>query len=198
MEGHARFLAHSPDLGNGQNGADLVVGVHGGHQAGILPDGVLHLLGGDVVVCPHIQVGHLEAFLLQLLQGVEHRVMLKGRGDDVLLSLPFPQPGGGENGLIVGLTAAGGENDLPGLTAQALRHGGPGSIQRFLGLLAHGVEGRRVAVNIPEIGHHGIHRGLAHPGGCRVVRVNLHRKTSNGYSPSNFVGNHTTIRLLCQ
>ena len=44
VEQDALFLAHRADLRNGQDGADLVVGVHDGHQAGVGPDGVRHLL----------------------------------------------------------------------------------------------------------------------------------------------------------
>ena len=39
------------DLPDGLDGADLVVGVHDGDQAGVRPDGRLHLLGGDAAVC---------------------------------------------------------------------------------------------------------------------------------------------------
>ena len=61
VEGNAGFLTNGTDLGDGQHGADFIVGVHGGHQAGIRPNGVLHLLGGDVVALAHVQKGHFKA-----------------------------------------------------------------------------------------------------------------------------------------
>ena len=35
VEGHARFMADGADLRDGQDGADLVIGVHGGDQTGV-------------------------------------------------------------------------------------------------------------------------------------------------------------------
>ena len=40
-------MADGADLRDGQDGADFVVGVHDGHQAGVRPDGVRHLLSRD-------------------------------------------------------------------------------------------------------------------------------------------------------
>ena len=126
VERHARFFADGADFGNRQNGADLVVGIHGGHQAGIRPDGVLYLLGGDVVTLTHIQQLNLKAFLFQLFQSVQHGMMFKGSRNNVLLALFLSQTSGGNDGLIVGLAAAGGEDDFPRLAAQALGNGLPG------------------------------------------------------------------------
>ena len=47
MEKDASLFANCADLGDGQHGADLVVGVHDGHKAGVRADGALDLLGGD-------------------------------------------------------------------------------------------------------------------------------------------------------
>ena len=174
VEGHAGFLADRADLRDGQDGADLVVGVHGGDQAGVGTDGVLDLLGGYVVIVFYIQIGDLKAFLLQLGQGVQYGVMLKGGGDDVLFTLARAEPGGGDNGLIVCLAAAGGEDDLSRLTAQTLGHGGPGGFQRFLGILTDRVQGRRIAVDGRQAGQHRVDGDLAWCGGGRVICVNSH------------------------
>ena len=117
VEGHACFLTNGADFRNGQNGADFIVGVHNRDQAGIFPDGILDLLSGDGMTLAHIQVGHFKAFLLQLGQGVQHSVVLKGGGDNVLLILPGAVVSGGTNGLVVRLAAAGGEDNLSGLAA---------------------------------------------------------------------------------
>ncbi len=55
-------------------------------DSSIRPDSLLHLLGGNGAGGAHRQ-RHLEALLLQTLQGVEDGVVLKGGGDDVLLAL---------------------------------------------------------------------------------------------------------------
>ena len=38
---HALFPAYCADFGDGLNGAYLIVGIHDGHKAGVLPDGPL-------------------------------------------------------------------------------------------------------------------------------------------------------------
>ena len=128
VEQDTLFMAHGADLGDGQDGADLVIGVHDGHQAGVGPDGVSHLLGGDGAGGAHRQQLHLKALLLQLFQGVENGVVLEGGGDDVLLALALTDAGGGDQSLIVGLAAAGGKGDLTGCAAQTGGHGLPGAL----------------------------------------------------------------------
>ena len=53
-------------------------------------------------------------------------MMLESGGNDVLFVLSGTEAGSGNNGLVVGLAAAGGEDDLPGLAAQAIGHGPAG------------------------------------------------------------------------
>ena len=48
---------------------------------------------------------------------MKHRMMLKGGGNNVLLAFPCAVTGGGDNCLIVGFAATGGEVNLPGITA---------------------------------------------------------------------------------
>ena len=171
VEQDALFMAHGADLGNGQNGADLVVGVHDGHQAGVGPDGVRHLLGGDGAGGAHRQQLHLKALLLQLFQGVENGVVLEGGGDDVLFALALTDAGGGDQSLVVGLAAAGGEGDLPGRAAQAGGHGLPGALQGLGGLLAQPVKAGGVAVVGLHVGQHGVDGRAAHFCGCSIIRV---------------------------
>ena len=128
MEQDAFFPADSADLRNGQDGTDLVVGVHGGDQAGVGADGVRYLLGGDGTGRANGKQLYLKALLLQLFQGVENGVVLEGGGDDVLLALALTDAGGGDQSLIVGLAAAGGKGDLTGCAAQTGGHGLPGAL----------------------------------------------------------------------
>ncbi len=175
VEENAGPAADGADLPDGLDGADLVVGVHDGDQAGLRRDGGLHLLGRHQTVAVDVQISDGEALFFQLLQGVEHGVVLKGRGDDVGLALPLAPGGHGANGLVVGLGAAGGEGDLPGVgRAQGRRHPGPGVGQGFHSCLAHGMQAGGVAVDLIHIGQHRPDRRLAHPGRGRVVCIDGH------------------------
>ena len=89
VEEHPVAAAHLPNFGDGLHRANLVVGVHDGHQTGLRGHGLLHLLGGHHAVFVDVQEGDGKALLLQGLQGVEHGVVLKGGGDDVGLALHF-------------------------------------------------------------------------------------------------------------
>ena len=60
----------------------------------------------------HIQQRHVKALLTELVERVQHRVVLKFGGYQVLFPLTGAVSGGGDDGLIVGLAAAGGEHDL--------------------------------------------------------------------------------------
>ena len=106
VEGDPLGPADRADLPDGLDGADLVVGVHDRYKTGVLPDGLLHLMGEDDAVFVYIQKGDLKALPLQLLQGVQDSVMLECGGYDMLPALLPPQPCGGEDRLVVRLAAA--------------------------------------------------------------------------------------------
>ena len=168
------FPAQGPNLPDGLDGADLVVGEHDSHQAGVLPEGLLQILQPDHTVLIDRKVRHLKALLLQLLQGVEHRVVLNGVGDDVALPPLRPQAGGLGDGPVVRLRAAAGEVDLPGLSVQALGHGLPGPDEGQIGVPSLPVEAAGVAVELVHSGEHRVHGGFAHGRGGRVVSVYEH------------------------
>ncbi len=174
VEGDLLLPAERADLRDGLHGADLVVGKHDGDQRRILPDGGLQVLQTDHPVLVHVQQRHLKALFFQLVQGVQHGVVLEFGGDQVLFALPRAQAGGGDDGLVVGLRAAGGEIDLFGLGVEAFGDGLPGSLQGLGGVLAEGVEAGGVAVLLRQEGQHGVQRGLGHAGGSGVVGVDKH------------------------
>ena len=178
MEQHALFLTNGADLSDGQHRADLIIGVHAGDQAGILTDSIRNLLGGDVVTLGNIQVSHRKALFFQLLQGVQHRMMLKSGGNDVHFILAATQVGGGNDRLVVGFRTAGGEVDLTGLAAQAGSYLTPGIFQGFLGILTGGVQAAGVCVYIFKISGHGGNGSFAHFRGGRVIGVNHHNRLS--------------------
>ena len=98
--------------------------------------------------------------------------MFKGRGNHVAFALLLPCRGGGQNGLIVGFAAAGGEGDLVSLGAQAAGHGFPGLLQGGGCRLSKAVGAGGVAVDLVQIRQHGGLGRRAHGGGGRVVSVN--------------------------
>ena len=167
------LFADGANLRDGLDGANLVVGVHDGHQACLLGDGLLQLLGPDDAVLVDVQVGDGKALLLQGLAGVEHRVVLKGGGDDVVLALALHGAGSALNGPVVAFGAAAGEVDFPWLGPQAAGHRGPGLLQGALGLLAQSVKAGGVAVYFFIEGEHGLQHLGGNGGGGGVVRVNL-------------------------
>ena len=94
--------------------------------------------------------------------------------DDVHFTLATTQLRSGKNSLVVRLAAAGGEVNFPGFAAQAVRHALAGSVQRFLGLLANGMQAGGIAENLIEIGQHCVNGHLAHGGSCCIVCINAH------------------------
>ena len=125
-------------------------------------------------------------------------MVLKSGGDDVLLALAGSQVCSGEDRLIIGLAAAGGEINFTSLAAQALGHAGAGVFQMFLGLLAYGVKGRGVAVNFTKIGHHGLQSHITQFGRCGIISINVHIKYLLRYLPTFSMGNCSITYLLCQ
>ena len=122
----------------------------------------------------YIQVGDFKALFFQLIQGVQHSVMLKSGGNDVFFTLFRTETGSGENRLVIGLAAAGGEVDFPGLAAQTSGDFFPGSFQCFFGFLTGGMKTGGICVNIVKIWQHGINCHTAHFCCSGIVCVYLH------------------------
>ena len=64
MEKDASLPAYRTDFRNGKDRANLVVGVHDGHQGRVLPDGLRHLLGGNGSQLSHGKQFYLETLAL--------------------------------------------------------------------------------------------------------------------------------------
>jgi len=140
VEQHARLAADGADLADRQDGADLVVGVHNGNQARILADGVFHLLrrhGADGADGEKLDG---EALFFELLERVQHGVVLERGRNDVLFAFAFAEARGREDGLIVGLSAAGGEVNFARGSVQAFGDAVARAEQRPGRLLADGMQ----------------------------------------------------------
>ena len=140
VEQHARRAADCADLADRQNGADLVVGVHDGNQARVLADGVFHLLRRHGADGANGEQFDLEALFFELLERVQHGVVLECGRNDVLFALALAEASGGENGLIVGLAAAGGEVNFARGSVQAFCDAVARAEQRPGRLLADGMQ----------------------------------------------------------
>ena len=192
VEQHARLAADFADLGDRQNGADLVVGVHDGHETGVRAKGALYLLRRDRADGADGQKLDLESLFFKLFERVQHGVMLKSRRNDVLFALARAETRGRENRLIVGLAAAGGEVDLTRRGIQARCDALARILQRLGRLLPDGVQARGVAVDRFHIRQHRVDGRAAHLRGGGVVCVNsCHRYRSfamdNSYLSSMFI-----------
>ena len=129
--------------------------VHDGDQDGVGPDGLAHVLGIDQTAAVHRHPGDLVAALLQILHGLEHRVVLDGGGDEVL-ALLLLGVGRAQDGPVVGLGAAAGEVDLVGLGADGAGDGLPGLLHGAGRAESQAVDGGGVAVLLGEPGEHGL------------------------------------------
>ena len=157
---------------NGLQGADFVVGHHHRYQGGIRPHGLFQLRRVHQPLPVHRQVGHLKALFLQLLGGMEHRVVLDGAGDDVLALVPAGV-GRPPQGPVVRFGAAAGKVDFSRLGPQGLRRLLPGLLYRLARLPPRLVHRGGVSVAAGQIGHHGLQHRLGDSGGGRVIHVNL-------------------------
>ena len=168
------LAAEGADLGDGLDGADLVVGEHDGDEAGVVAQGVRDILDPDDAVGVRVEQGDLVALLLQAVQRVEDGVVLELGGDDMLLPFPGAEAGRGDDGLVIGLAAAGGEDDLLRVGVNVVRDGLTGGLEGFLRLLAEGIEAGRVPVQVGQVRHHGVEGGLTHTGSGSVVGIDEH------------------------
>ena len=137
------------------------------------------------------QVGDAHAFGLKAPAGREHGIVLDGGGDDVqgavLLAGKAPLLGSrlhkAEDGRVVGLGGAGGEDDLIGAPgAQGPGRAAPGAFQKVEGGAPHPVQGVGVGVHgeVGRTGHlegrHGAGRLSAQGGGGGVVQIDEVRR----------------------
>ena len=171
MEENALLLADGADLRDRLHGPDLVVREHDRDQDRLLGDRVPNLLRGDAAVLIDVEVRDAEALSLQPLAGVEHRLVLGARGDDVVALLPV-ELGHALDGEVVRLGRAGGEDDL--LLASADQAGDllARLFDRFLRFPAEGVAAAGGIAEVGgEVGHHRLEHARVERRGGVVVHV---------------------------
>ena len=155
---------------NGHDRAGFVVHHHDADEDRIRPEGCLQSLEAHAALRVRLQIGDGKALPLQLLHGMEHSVVLHGGRDDMAAALAQPL-GGGENGPVVGLRAAGGEKDALRLRAHGLGDILPGRAQQPGRLDAEPVHGAGIAPAGRQRIVHGRNGLGAGPGRGGVVKI---------------------------
>ena len=150
--------------------ADLVVHLHAAHQNGVLVhrvhEGIQVQMAGLVRGNGH----HIEAQLPQPFHGHGHAGMLVAAHHHPFAPA-FPGQGRAQNGNVVALRAAAGEEHLLGGGAQGLCHPGAGLFQQAAAFAAGAVQAGGVG---PVLDHglaDGIRHRLIHDGGGGVIQI---------------------------
>ena len=145
----------------------FVVGGHDRDQLCIGPQGSLHVGGVDQATAIHRNRSDLNATLLQVLAGIHHRVMLDGRGDDVIAGLHEAR-----DREIVSLGAAAGEDDFRRAASQQLGNTLPRTLDGSARLLSMVVNGRGIAEVLAEVRTHGVQHLGENRGRGVIVEIN--------------------------
>ena len=150
--------------------ARLVVHLHAGHQNGVfvhrVHEGIQIQMAGLVRVDGH----HIEAQLPQPFHGHGHAGMLVAAHHHPFAPA-FPGQGRAQNGDVVALGAAAGEEHLFGVRAQCFCHAGAGLFQQAAAFAAGAVQ----AGGVGPVFHHGLadrvrHRFI-HNGGGGIIQI---------------------------
>src|ERR1035437_5264587 len=153
VEGGAGLVGDPGDFGDGLERAEFVIGVHDADQHGLGAQGAADVFGTYDAVRGDAQAGDLAAFGARLFSGREHGRVLDGAGDDVL-GRGGRGAGEAEDGEIVGLGAAAGEDDLGGTGIDERGHLAARGFQALLGGLSEMVDAGRVTIHLSEARHH--------------------------------------------
>ena len=172
MHGGARVLFLHPlcQPVHVHQGADLVVHLHAAHQDGVfvhrIHEGIQVQMAGLVRVDGH----HIKAQLPQPFHGHGHAGMLVAAHHHPLAPA-FPGQSRTQNGDVVALGAAAGEEHLLRGRAQSLCHPGAGLFQQAAAFAAGAVQAGGVG---PVLDHglaDGIRHCLIHDGGGGVIQI---------------------------
>ena len=158
VEERAALADGAADVTHGLHRAHLVVGVHDGDEARVVAKGHLHGRDAHDAVGVGAHEGDVEVSAKgavrrgETLERPEDARVLDGRGHDVAPARPGAVGSTREQGLVVGLGAAGGELDLAWLGVEARRDARAGVLKRAecrvsRGVLAHGVGESRALVD---------------------------------------------------
>ena len=150
------FLAYCSYLINRLDSTYLVVCVHYGDQSCILADSLSHVLGVDETLVAYGDVCHLKALLFKVFAGMKNCMMLKHRGNDVLLASFCHHLGSSLYSPVVRFRAAAGKEYLSWLSAESLCHLFTGYLNIALCVASKLIYTGSISVGCTEIGQHGV------------------------------------------
>ena len=109
---NAGLRCDAADLVDRLERAEFVVGVHHGDQHGVRPQRAADIVRVHNAIAADRHAGDFDASPFERLAGVQHRMMLDGRGDDVARLRAGALSTHAKNGGVIGLGAAAGEDDF--------------------------------------------------------------------------------------
>src|SRR6266566_5771845 len=170
MEQYTTLTTDFPNLRDGLQHADLIVGRHDSHQDRLVVNRSLQIVKIDKPVFLHWEIGYAVSILLQALAGIEHRLVFCNRCDDVV-ALLFVHLGHALDGEVVTFGGAGSEYDL-------LRSGANQPSNALAGLLhrgfGHPPKGMVPAGSVAELFHEEGQHLVQNPGIYRRGGVVIH------------------------
>ena len=167
-------LAQQPcDRGNVRHAAGLVVDHHQRDERGVPAQRGADVLGADRAGRVRLQARDLPALLLQQIEAFPHGVVLDERGDDVP-SRALRRLGAAEQGPVVALRAAGGEDQLFRSAAQRVGDLAAGRGEQLCRLAPFGVGRAGIAVAERHRLYGRFGRLRADRGGRGVVKIVFH------------------------
>ena len=152
------------DLAHRLQDAGLIIGVHDGDQGGGGAQRAPDVIHANQAVAADGQPGDFRTFLFQAFAfqmgaGIEHRGVFDGAGNHVLR--PARVSHHAENGQVIGLRSAAGEDNFAGVAANARGELTARVFEALLGGLAEMMDTGRVAADLDQ--------------GCREVFQHLRR-----------------------
>ncbi len=164
MERDTGFGSDFADGFNRLNHAGFVVGHHDADEFCVWLEGGTHFGRIDGAGRAHRQNRNFNAASFGFFSSVQDGVMLDGGGDEVVAGTQDAEDGG-----VIALSAAGGEDDLGGAAVQQSGNLHAGVLDGGAGALAEMVDGGGVAEGFDEERPHGLeHLGEQRRGGVGV------------------------------
>ena len=171
MKQHAAFAGDLADLANRLQHADFVIGVHDADQDRFVRDRGLQLIQIHQAVLLHRQIRHPRAVFFQPLAGVENRLVLGRRGDDVVAFFGI-HLGHALQRQVVRFRRAAGENDFFRSRADQARHLLARLLRRFFRFPAEAViAAGRVAEDVRQVRPHRLKHARIDRRGGVIVHV---------------------------
>ena len=180
MKKNAASAAERGDFADRLERAGLVVCRHDGNERGLRREGGGELVEVDAPERIDRQPRHAEAFLfLQMLERLEHRVVLGGAGDEMFAARRV-RPCQADDREVVRLRAAAGEDDFMGLRAEQRGQPVARIVDRRPRLAPRGVDARGVAKVPLQIRPHRVENLRRERGGGVVVEVDQGQMADDG------------------